>query len=279
MDILSLDPSTNNYCVMGNPVAHSKSPQIHTAFAKQTGQQMHYQAILVEEGKFPTALAEFQKQGGKGLNITLPYKTEAWSVCDILTNRAERAQAVNTIWFNEKGERCGDNTDGAGLICDLKNNHSITINDMDILIIGAGGAVRGILGPLFDQHPAKIVITNRTLSKAEQLARIFSDRGRLIVCDFNALVGRQFQLVINGTSASLQGEVPPLPDDLLAGDACCYDMFYSNEDTVFVSWAETHNASSAIDGLGMLVEQAAESFLLWRGVRPDTKQVIEMFRN
>jgi len=276
---ININPSVDNYCVVGNPVAHSKSPQIHAAFAEQTQQNIFYQAIQVDGGKFKAALKEFQAQGGKGLNITIPFKGEAWEISENRTNRADRALAVNTISFDDAGNIIGDNTDGVGLIRDLTINHDISIKDKDILILGAGGAVRGILDPLFDEQPNKVVIANRTISRSEELADIFSDRGDISACGFDELAGSRFDIIINGTSASLQGEVPPLPENLLNDNACCYDMMYSMSDTPFVSWAITHGATKAYDGLGMLVEQAAESFFIWRGVRPETRQVIDALRN
>lgn len=273
---IDIDPSVDNYCVVGNPVAHSKSPQIHAAFAEQTQQNIFYQAIQVDDGKFKAALKEFQAQGGKGLNITVPFKGEAWEISENRTNRAERALAVNTIIFDDAGNIIGDNTDGVGLILDLTINHDISIKDKDILILGAGGAARGILDPLFDAQPNKVVIANRTVSRAEELTDIFSDRGDISACGFDELAGSSFDIIINGTSASLQGEVPLLPENLLNDNACCYDMMYSMIDTPFVSWAKAHGATKAFDGLGMLVEQAAESFFIWRGVRPDTVPVIKM---
>jgi shikimate dehydrogenase len=273
-----LIPGVDNYGVMGNPIAHTKSPQIHAAFARQTGQLINYQAILVEQDGFNTALDEFQKQGGKGLNITVPFKEEAWKAADSLTKRAERARAVNTLWFDENGQYCGDTTDGIGLIRDLTSNHNISISGQEVLILGAGGAVRGILDPLFDNNPARVLIVNRTLSRAEDLVSAFSDLGELTVGDYGDLKRQQFNLVINGTSASLQGIVPPLPADILRAGACCYDMMYASTDTAFVTWAKDHHAAKALDGIGMLVEQAAESFYLWRDVRPQTKPVIEMLR-
>ena len=263
---------------MGNPVAHSKSPQIHAAFARQTGETLVYQAIHVELDGFPAALDAFQKMGGKGLNITLPFKEAAWQSAQMLSSRADRARAVNTLWFGQGGKRHGDNTDGIGLIRDLTMNHDIQLTGKDVLVLGAGGAVRGILDPLFDQDPARVVIANRTVSRAIELARLFLDRGELVACDYEALRGQHFHTVINGTSASLQGSVPPLPDNLLLPDACCYDMMYAEIDTVFVTWARAHHVGKALDGIGMLVEQAAESFYIWRGVRPDTRPVIEMLR-
>jgi len=273
---IRLDSSIDNYCVMGNPVSHSKSPQIHAAFAEQTRQKIFYQAILVDEGKFKAALKEFLQQGGKGLNITVPFKHDAWESSDQMSRRAERAAAVNTISFDDAGNIIGDNTDGVGLIGDLTINHDISIKDKDILILGAGGAVRGILDPLFDEQPNKVVIANRTVSRAEELTDIFSDRGDISACGFDELAGSSYDIIINGTSASLQGEVLPLPENLLNDNACCYDMMYSMSDTPFVSWAKAHGTTKAFDGLGMLVEQAAESFFIWRGVRPDTVPVIKM---
>ena len=279
MHNFALKPGVDNYCVMGNPIAHSKSPQIHTAFAEQTGQQIHYQVILVDQDEFDSALDAFQKQGGKGLNITVPFKEDACKAAESLTARAERACAVNTLWFDKGGKRCGDTTDGIGLVRDLTVNHNISLAGKELLILGAGGAVRGILDPLFDQNPARIVIANRTISRAEELAASFSDRGELIAVDYDYLKGQRFDLIINGTSASLQGTIPPLPDDVLRTGACCYDMMYASMDTPFVTWAKKHNATHALDGTGMLVEQAAESFYIWRGVRPETGPVIEMLRN
>jgi shikimate dehydrogenase len=273
---IHLDSSIDNYAVMGNPVAHSKSPQIHAAFAEQTKQNIFYQAIQVDDGKFKAAIKEFQAQGGKGLNITVPFKGDAWEVSELRSNRAERALAVNTITFDDTGKINGDNTDGVGLIRDLTVNHEISIKDKDILILGAGGAVRGILDPLFDEHPGKLVIVNRTVSRAEKLADIFSDRGEISACGYDELAGSCFDIIINGTSASLQGEVPSLPENLLNDNACCYDMMYSMSDTPFVAWAKAHGASKVSDGIGMLVEQAAESFFIWRGVRPETGSVIKL---
>lgn len=273
-----LIPGADNYGVMGNPIAHSKSPQIHTAFARQTGEPVVYQAILVDLAGFPAALADFQRLGGKGLNITVPFKEAAWQLATVLTGRAERARAVNTLWFDRAGKRHGDTTDGIGLIRDLIMNHDIQLAGKEVLVLGAGGAVRGILDPLCDQEPERVVIANRTVSRAIELARLFADRGEIAACGYESLQGQRFHLVINGTSASLQESVPPLPDDLLLPDACCYDMMYAEIDTAFVSWARARHAAKALDGIGMLVEQAAESFHIWRGVRPETRPVIAMLR-
>lgn len=275
---IRLDPTVDNYCVMGNPVSHSKSPQIHTAFAEQTHQNIFYQAILVDEGKFKEAIKEFQRQGGKGLNITIPFKGDAWDVSQQRSHRAERAAAVNTISFDNEGKIIGDNTDGIGLIRDLTNNLNISIKDKTILVLGAGGAVRGILDPLFDEEPGMVVVANRTVSRAENLVEIFSDCGDLSACGYNELAGSSFDIVINGTSASLQGEVPPLPEGLINNNTHCYDLMYSATDTPFVTWAKSYDAKMAVDGSGMLIEQAAESFFIWRGIRPETGSVIRLFR-
>lgn len=269
---------TDRYAVMGNPIAHSKSPAIHAMFAQQTGQDISYTAILVEQGKFPEALDEFQQGGGKGLNITVPFKQEAWQQAHERSARAERAGAVNTLVLRADGTRYGDNTDGIGMVRDLRQNHGATIAGRRVLVLGAGGAVRGVLGPLLAEQPARLVIANRTPDKAVELARLFADAGPVAGGGFDALAGQQFELVINGTAASLQGEVPPLPPTVLAAGGWCYDMMYGAEPTPFLRWALAHGAAKALDGLGMLVEQAAESFHLWRGVRPVTAPVIEALR-
>lgn len=275
---IRLKTSVDNYCVMGNPVAHSKSPLIHHAFAEQVGHEIYYQAILVEPDGFEAALAEFQALGGKGLNITVPFKEDAWRAVDVLSPGAEKAGAVNTIWF-EDSKRRGENTDGIGLVHDLLQN-DISIKDKKVLILGAGGAVRGILGPILEQSPAAVLLANRTPARAEALVRIFSEFSHLDYCDLSGLTGRGgFDIVINGTSAGLTGDLPALPDGILGRGGCAYDLVYGDRDTPFVSWAKQRGARLVLDGLGMLVEQAAESFTLWRGVRPRTGPVIEMLRD
>jgi shikimate dehydrogenase len=266
------------YAVMGNPIAHSQSPRIHTAFAHQTGQHMVYTAILVAVDGFARALDEFQAGGGKGLSITLPFKSQAWASMDELTPRAERAGAVNAVLFGTDGRRLGDNTDGAGLLRDILHNHASRIDGERILLLGAGGAVRGVLGPLLERGPAQVVIVNRTREKAVALAAEFRSLGPVESCAYPDLRGRDFDLIINGTSASLTGQVPPLPERVLAPGGWCYDMMYGAAPTVFVEWGRAHGAARSVDGLGMLVEQAAESFFLWRGVRPDTAPVIHSLR-
>lgn len=270
--------SIDRYAVMGNPIAHSKSPEIHRQFAAQTGQCLSYEALLVEPDGFAEAVARFQAEGGKGLNVTVPFKQEAWALIEDRTARAEQAGAVNTIIFQDDGHRRADNTDGVGLVRDLTENHGIVLRQKRLLVLGAGGAVRGVLAPILACEPAALVIANRTASKAQALAGQFASLGPVTGCGFEALVGESFDLIINGTAASLKGEVPPLPDDLLAPGGSCYDMMYSADATAFQCWAREHGASQAIDGLGMLVEQAAEAFYLWRGVRPETAPVIARLR-
>ena len=268
---------TDTYAVFGDPIAHSKSPYIHRQFAEQTGQDLAYTRQQVPSAQFEQAADAFFAGGGKGLNITAPLKLDAYGYAARLTVRARRAGAVNTLARQPDGTLLGDNTDGIGMINDM-HNLDWKIADQRVLILGAGGAVRGVLQPLLEQAPASVSIANRTLHKAEQLAKGFVDLGTIEPLGYESLSGRQFDLVINGTSASLSGDLPPLPDDLLAPGAACYDMMYSAEPTVFLQWAEQHGARHQADGLGMLVGQAAESFYLWRQVRPEVIPVITSLR-
>jgi shikimate dehydrogenase len=268
---------TDLYAVFGNPINHSKSPNIHRQFAEQTGQDMHYNKQLVNEGEFESAAQEFFAQGGKGLNITVPFKLNAFAFAQKRTARAERAGAVNTLARLSDGIILGDNTDGIGMIHDM-HNLGWELEGKRVLILGAGGAVRGILQPLLEEKPAQVVIANRTVEKAEMLAKNFLDLGDICAKSFAQLHGDHFDIVINGTSASLQGELPPLPDDLLAANACCYDMMYGAEPTIFLTWAKTHGAVQIADGLGMLIGQAAEAFYLWRQIRPEVVPVITAMR-
>jgi shikimate dehydrogenase len=266
------------YAVMGNPVSHSKSPRIHSLFAHQFRHAIEYTAIQVDPGGFSQAVGQFRANGGAGLNITVPFKQEAFRLVDHRSERAELAGAVNTIKFEADGRLFGDNTDGAGLVHDLLHNLHITLKGKQLLILGAGGAVRGVLAPLMKQHPAHITLANRTVAKARELAEEFASHGRIEARGFNELRGKHFDIVINGTAASLQGEVPPLPETVFARGALAYDMMYSDRATPFMDWAVLHGADQVVDGLGMLVEQAAESYLLWHGVRPETRHVIEKLR-
>lgn len=273
-----MDSQVDRYGVMGNPIAHSKSPMIHTLFAQQTEQSLNYEAILVESGAFDAAVDSFRRAGGRGLNVTVPFKLDAWNKVDERSQRAELAGAVNTIVVREDDSLLGDNTDGVGMVRDIRDNIGQPLHEKRILILGAGGAVRGVLAPLLEEKPISVVIANRTPARAEELAAAFGEYGCINGCGFDALAGQHFDIVINGTSASLQGEVPPLPDELLADNALCYDMMYGAEPTAFMRWASEHGAARVADGLGMLVEQAAESFLLWRGVKPRTLEVIDRLR-
>jgi len=269
----------DRYAVMGNPVAHSKSPRIHALFAHQFKHAIDYTAVQVDPEGFAQAVDQFRAAGGKGLNVTVPFKREAYKLADHVSERAAIAQAVNTLKFEADGRLFGDNTDGAGLVHDLEKNLHVAIRDNRILILGAGGAVRGVLQPLLHRHPALIVIANRTPSKAKELAAEFGQYGRVEASSFEALKGKRFDLVINGTAASLKGEIPPLPENLFAKQALAYDMMYGEKAQPFLAWAELHGAARTADGLGMLVEQAAESYLIWRGVRPETKPVIAALRH
>ena len=272
------DTATRRFAVMGHPIAHSKSPWIHARFAEQFGLQMDYTAIDVMPGTFIQAARTFQKLGGKGLNITVPYKLEAWELVDQRSARAELAGAVNTIRFEEDGSLYGDNSDGQGLLNDLLGNLGITLARQRLLLLGAGGAVRGVLGPLLGQQPAECVIANRTIARAEDLAQLFAGLGDIEPCGFAELAGRRFDVVINGTAASLAGEVPPLPEELFRPGALAYDMMYADRPTAFMQWARQHGAERVCDGLGMLVEQAAESFFIWWDKRPETGPVIAVLR-
>lgn len=269
---------TDNYAVFGNPVEHSKSPAIHTAFAAATGEDIVYQKQLVDEDAFAKAADDFFAAGGKGLNITVPFKQKAYSYAAKLTARARHAGAVNTLSLQSDGIILGDTTDGVGMIRDIQDNLGWDIQGKKVLVLGAGGAVRGVLEPLLELLPQHVVIANRTIDKALQLSKGFAEMGYLLGCGFDMLPGQQFDLVINGTSASLAVELPPLPDDLLVAGAVCYDMMYGAEPTVFMNWAQHHGAYAVADGLGMLVEQAAESFAIWRGIRPETQEVITALR-
>lgn len=265
---------TDRYAVIGNPVTHSKSPIIHAEFARQTSQDLIYERLLAPMDGFVSTVVDFSDAGGKGLNVTVPFKELAFHFAVDKTSRARVAGAVNTLKFTEHSI-IGDNTDGAGLVRDLTHNLRNELAGKRILLMGAGGAARGVIAPLLAEQPDMIAIANRTPKKAIQLAELFGPS--VSGSGYDALQGRQFDIVINATAASLQGELPPLPDDLLATNALAYDMMYGHV-TPFMTWAHTHGAKTVADGLGMLVEQAAESFYLWRGVRPETAPVIHMLR-
>ena len=276
-DLFDFEARNDHYAVMGNPVTHSKSPQIHSCFAKQTAEAVEYTAIQVDPGGFEQAVGNFQAAGGKGLNITVPFKQEAWALADTRSERAERAGAVNTIKFD--GDKTfGDNTDGLGLVNDLIQNNGLVLKDKRILLMGAGGAARGVLVPLLKQKPSFLFVANRTPDRAKDLASAFADLGAIEGGGYEHIPEKKFDIVINATAASLQGDLPPLPDTLLSDNASCYDMMYAAKPTPFMIWATEHKATKVLDGLGMLVEQAAESFYIWRNVKPETKVVIEKLR-
>jgi len=267
----------DHYAVFGSPISHSKSSCIHRLFAEQTNQSLDYVAQEVTAENFVTAVTDFFAKGGKGLNCTVPLKELAWKFAHQKTNRAEFAKAVNTLALQADGSIFGDNTDGIGLITDLTVNHGIELKDKRILILGAGGAARGIIAPLLEQQPDCLVVANRTVEKALTLAIEFNHS--FAGCAFEALENQQFDLILNATSASLTNELPPLSANLLVKDGVCYDLAYGNAPTAFVHWGRMQNAKKSLDGLGMLVEQAAEAFELWRGVRPDTKVVIDLLNS
>jgi shikimate dehydrogenase len=269
---------TDRYGVFGNPIGHSKSPLIHGMFAAQTGEQLSYEALLAPLDDFAGYARAFFTTG-RGGNVTVPFKEEAYRLADELSERARRAGAVNTLKKLDDGRLLGDNTDGAGLVRDLTVNAGLDLADKRILLLGAGGAVRGVLEPLLAKRPQSLTIANRTVEKAEQLAREFADLGPVAAAGFDWL-SEPVDLIINGTSASLAGELPPLDPSLIQpGHTVCYDMMYAKQPTAFNRWAAEHGAARCIDGLGMLVEQAAEAFFVWRGVRPQSAAVLAELRS
>lgn len=271
----SNDPGLDRYAVLGNPIAHSRSPSIHARFAAQTGQPISYEKLLVPLGGFAAAVASFVAAGGRGANVTVPFKIDACALADYLSTRAAAAGAVNTLRF-ENGRVFGDNTDGIGLVTDLTVNAGVALQGKRILLVGAGGAAQGVILPLLDQQPAQLVIANRTESKARQVAARFTS-DVLDVCPLEVLDG-PFDVVINATAASLGNAVPAIPVSVFSSHTLAYDMMYGPEPTAFMRFAAGHGAAVR-DGLGMLVEQAAEAFLVWRGVRPATAEVLAALRS
>ncbi|WP_136487772.1 shikimate dehydrogenase [Vibrio sp. H11] len=267
----------DHYAVFGNPIGHSKSPFIHTLFARQTNQSMTYTAQLAPVDGFVTAATQFFATGGKGCNVTVPFKEEAFQFATRLTERARLAGAVNTLKKLDDGIILGDNTDGEGLVQDLML-HQVVLQDTNILLIGAGGAARGVIKPLLDKNPRSITVTNRTLSKAEQLVANFASDERVQAVAMDQ-VASGYDVVINSTSASLEGKLPEVSGAIFGSHSVAYDMMYGKGLTVFNQWALDNGAAHVYDGLGMLVGQAAESFMLWRGLRPGTKQILRELRN
>ena len=268
---------TDLYAVIGNPIAQSKSPRIHAEFARQFGEDLHYTAILAPRDGFAAAVAEFRAAGGRGLNVTVPFKLEAFALATERTERADQAGAVNLLKF-DGATALGDNTDGAGLVSDIQERLRFAIAGQRVLLMGAGGAARGVVLPLLRARPAALAIANRTVAKACALERRFASFGPVTGGDYARLGGQQFDLIINATSASLAGELPPLPGGVFAPGSLAYDMVYGSAPTRFLGYARDQGAARLADGLGMLLAQAAESYWLWRGVRPDTGPVLERLR-
>jgi shikimate dehydrogenase len=266
----------DNYGVVGNPIKHSKSPEIHQLFAKQVGHDILYHRIPATDESFTSVLEEFFKKGGKGLNITLPFKEKAFRFADSYSDNAQSCGSVNTLTFSEDGRAHGDNTDGIGLINDLKNN-DVLLENIKVLILGAGGATRGIVPVLFKNNVGSIALHNRTVGKAELLQEEFMPFGKIESLSSDGLAGG-FGLVVNATSANLDGVIPDIPDSVVS-DAVCYDLAYSYGETSFLNWAKKNGSAKNLQGLGMLVEQAAESFYIWRGVRPRTSEVVDKLRS
>ncbi len=272
---MSTSAAPDRYAVVGFPIKHSWSPFIHGMFAKQTGQNLTYSRLEVAPENFEKEVAVFFESGGKGLNITVPHKQAACLLARFRTPRAEIAGAVNTLAVQDQG-LLGDNTDGAGLITDLTRNLSMALAGTRILLLGAGGAARGVLGPLLGAAPEYLEIANRNLDRATQLAGEFKPLGNVKGCGFDAIsTSGTFDLILNATSASLQDTIPPIPPSVIGPATLCYDMAYGKGDTAFTRWAKNAGAGRAETGWGMLVEQAAEAFHLWRGIKPDTKPVLE----
>ncbi len=265
---------SDRYAVIGNPVAHSKSPQIHTLFAQQTGQDVEYTRVLAPLDGFASVVAQFVADGGRGLNVTVPFKFDAFNYATERTPRAETAGAVNTLRFDD-GKVLGDNTDGAGLVADITRNLGVSLSGARILMLGAGGAAYGVMLPLLDQKPEVLHIANRTASKASDLASAFAGYGKTSASGYDAL-DMQYDVIINATSAGLQGAMPPIPEKVFGAGSLALDMVYADKPTAFMAFAAERGARTR-DGFGMLVEQAAESFTVWRGVRPDTAAVFTHF--
>ena len=276
-DPFDFEPKPLQFTVIGNPIEHSLSPEIHQRFAQQAGIHLEYTKTLGEHGGFNQAVQHFMASGGRGMNVTVPFKMEACQLCDHVSERARLAGAVNTLWF-DAGEIHGDVTDGVGLVRDIEHNHGNAMHGKRVLRIGAGGAVRGVLQALLEATPREIVICNRTEGKAMDLAELFAPYGPIRAVALKALRGESFDMVINGTAASLGSELPPVPDSVFSGVQFVYDMMYSRQPTVFMRWALDHGAVEAADGLGMLVEQAAAGFTIWHGVEVETGPVIAALR-
>ena len=267
----------DRYAVLGQPIAHTKSPLIHSRFAAQTGVDLRYEAFEVAPAELAATLARLHAEGWQGFNLTLPHKTAVAALCEARSEAAERAGAVNTLIRTEAGWR-GDNTDGAGLVRELRDNLRIVLRDRRVVVLGAGGAARGILAPLLAEAPRELVISNRNPWKPEEIAAALKPLGNIVPRTHLSLKGDRFDVVINATSAGHDGTMPRLPPGIFSDGALAYDLNSGAAATPFLEWAQAQGAARLSDGLGMLVEQAAESFRLWRGVRPDTAAVLAELR-
>ena len=277
-DLFDFTPKRQLYAVFGNPIAHSQSPLVHSLFAKQVGIDLEYRAIQVDIGGFEQAVSGFQANGGNGLNVTVPFKLNAWKIADELTDRAQLAGAVNTLFFQDNRIK-GDNTDGAGLVKDIELNLNATLSDSKILVIGAGGAVRGVLAPMLEKQPESVTISNRTKGKADALVEMFADYGTVSSTTLEQANLDRYDIVINATSTGIHGEVPSVSPQVFRGVSLVYDMMYGKNPTKFMQWAGQNSGAQISDGLGMLIEQAAESFNIWHGVMPQTSAVIGAVRS
>lgn len=273
---MTLESVPDRYAVIGNPIEHSKSPQVHALFAQQTGQAMHYERLLAPIDSFAESVHEFIAQGGRGANVTVPFKLEAFALAQELTPRAQAAGAVNTLSFSADGIK-GDNTDGIGLVRDITLNAGVPLRNRSVLLLGAGGAARGVILPLMEENIAGLVIANRTQPRAMELAQQFSYSGVPVSTVAFEQLDQCFDVIINATSASLDSALPPLPDGVFGPETLAYDMMYGAQPTIFMQHAAQRGAVVR-DGLGMLIEQAAESFFIWRGVRPETAPVYQWLR-
>ncbi len=282
-DLFDFRSRARDYAVMGNPVAHSKSPTIHALFGEQLGIDLSYTRIQVDPGGFGQAVSHFSAHGGAGLNITVPFKVEAWELCrragNRLSDRARMAESVNTLSFPGNGAVQGDNTDGIGLVRDIEENLAVPVRSKRVLVVGAGGAVRGVLEPILGRGPASVHVVNRTASRAVALAgRFAAPGGRGVTGGALDSAAGPYDLVINGTAASLGEALPAIDPECVGAGTVAYDMMYGAGPTPFMQWALEQGAAHASDGLGMLVEQAAESFFVWHGARPRTGPVIRRLR-
>lgn len=275
----NISSNTPYFCVVGSPISHSKSPQIHAEFGRQCSIKLCYERVEIKAGLFEAALAEFVALGGRGMNVTVPLKEEACAAAGTRSARAQATGAANMITVDEQGMTVADNSDGAGLIRDLLSNHGQQLNNARILLIGAGGAARGVIPNLLAERLANLDLVNRTLHKAETLAARFNPLGPIRAIDYDSLGAEPYDVIVNATSLSLSGQIPPLPRGVISRDTCCYDMMYTHDGTTpFLDWCRSLGAEQVFDGLGMLVEQAANAFYLWHGVEPETAPLIKMLR-